>query len=265
MSEHPEISNILGKIAPLRLELQQHPVYDQLESLPNLQRFMELHVYAVWDFMSLLKALQRELCCVEVPWLPSKYSSAARFINEIVLEEESDLNDLGGYSSHFELYLRGMQECGADVQPIGLFLEHLRMGASVPEALAGAKVPEPARQFVLTTFEIIASGDLCAIAAAFTFGREDLLPDLFHEVVTHLHEEVTQSLGTFKFYLDRHILLDGGQHGPMANRLLIALCEDDPLRWQTVETTALKSLAVRKTLWDGMIATSLAEPLAKGH
>jgi len=262
MSAHPEISNILGKTAPLRLELQQHPIYDQLDSLVNLQQFMELHVYAVWDFMSLLKALQRELCCVEVPWLPSKYPTAARFINEIVLEEESDLNAQGSYSSHFELYLQGMQECGADTEPIGLFLEHLRLGASVPEALVGAKVPEAAREFVEATFEIIESRDLCAIASAFTFGREGLLPDLFHEVVTHLHEQMTQSLGTFKFYLDRHILLDGGQHGPMADRLLIALCEDDPLRWQTVETTAIKSLAVRKTLWDGMIAADATEPIS---
>ncbi len=256
MSIHPEIQQILDKTAELRSSLLQHPIYDRLESLPNLQRFMELHVYAVWDFMSLLKSLQREICGVSVPWLPSRYQSSTRFVNEIVLEEESDLNEQGGYSSHFELYLRSMEECGASTQTLHQFLSYLQLGSTVSEALQAAKVPAAASQFVQATFDFIDSGDLCAIASAFTFGREGLVPDLFPQIVNRLHAEYANSLNTLKFYLDRHIHLDSGQHGPMAFRLLIALCEDDPRKWQTVESAAVRALEFRKLLWDGMLETT---------
>lgn len=66
-----EIKHIETALAPLKRKLSQHPLYQQLSSLEDINTFMEDHVYAVWDFMSLLKALQRELTCVAVPWLPA--------------------------------------------------------------------------------------------------------------------------------------------------------------------------------------------------
>jgi hypothetical protein len=67
-----------------------HPVFRRLTSVTALRIFMEHHVYAVWDFMSLLKALQRAVTCIELPWVPCGDPAARRFINEIVLDEESD-------------------------------------------------------------------------------------------------------------------------------------------------------------------------------
>ena len=43
--------------------------------------------------------------------------------------------------------------------------------------------PEAAHQFVQQTFRIIETRNLREVAAAFTFGREDLLPDVFQRIV----------------------------------------------------------------------------------
>jgi len=68
---------------------------------------MEHHIYAVWDFMSLLKALQAAVAPAQSPWMPSSRPELRRFINEIVLGEECDEYNVAGmrrFISHFELY-----------------------------------------------------------------------------------------------------------------------------------------------------------------
>ena len=108
------IERIRGRLAPLRDRLLRHPVHGSLGTLDDVRRFMSCHVFAVWDFMSLLKRLQRELTCVEVPWVPVGDAEVRLLINEIVCGEESDVDPRGGRIAHFDLYLRAMTEAGAD-------------------------------------------------------------------------------------------------------------------------------------------------------
>jgi len=243
---------IQERLTPLKAALLNHPIYQEIDQLDSLRLFMEHHVFAVWDFMSLLKDLQRRLCCVEVPWLPGLDPLGSRLINEIVLAEESDADGRGGFASHFELYHRAMSSCGANTTGIDGFLGELRRGKPVATALESAGVPECARQFVRQTFDIIEGGNLCSIASAFTFGREDLLPAIFQRIVDELNVEAGGGLEDFKFYLDRHIGLDGEEHGPIANRLLLSLCGSDESRWQVAERAAVDCLEARQGLWDGI-------------
>jgi hypothetical protein len=204
--------------------------------------------------MSLLKALQRRLSCVEVPWLPPADGHNTRFVNEIVLAEESDADGRDGYASHFALYHAAMKRCGADTANVDRFLAELRRGSPVPAALEIAGAPKCVRRFVGQTFAIVEQGDLLTIASSFTFGREDLLPGLFQRIVDELNDEIGGGLEDFRYYLQRHIGLDGDEHGPMAGRFMVSLCGSDEARWQAVEQTAVASLEARRDLWDGVLA-----------
>ncbi|MHB1424802.1 MAG: DUF3050 domain-containing protein [Gemmataceae bacterium] len=216
---------------------------------------MEHHVFAVWDFMSLLKAMQARLCCATMPWLPAADPQATRFINEIVLAEESDEDGQGRFLSHFGLYLRAMTRCGADTGTIDNFLAELRRGGSVPAALEAVGVPGSVERFVRQTFDVIEGGSLWSLASAFTFGREDLLPALFQRIVDELDVEAGGGLEDFRYYLHRHIGLDEGEHGPMAVRLVISLCGNDDTRWQQAEEAAVTALEARRDLWDAVYTT----------
>jgi Protein of unknown function (DUF3050) len=214
---------------------------------------MESHVFAVWDFMSLLKALQKRLTCVEIPWVPSPYPQSRRFINEIVLGEESDLYE-GRAVSHFELYVEAMRECGANVGAI-LQLQQELAGAnpaSVEEALTRASAPLAARAFVSSTFRVIREGGLHAIAAGFTFGREDLIPDVFRALVRDLNVQLSGDLRKFVWYLERHIEVDSEDHGPLALGMVQDLCGDDDGLWEEAVEAAESALHSRLLLWDGI-------------
>ena len=246
------LQHIQERLTSLKAALLRHLIYQEIDRLDSLRLFMEHHAFAVWDFMSLLKTLQRRLCCVEVPWLSAVDPLGSRLVNEIVLAEESDDDGRGGFASHFELYHRAMTRCGANTAAIDGFLGELRQGKPVSAALESPRVTECARQFVRRTFDIIEGGNLCSIASAFTFGREDLLPAVFQRIVDELNVEAGGGLEDFKYYLNRHIGLDGDEHGPMANRLLLSLCGSDESRWQVAEQAAVDCLEARRGLWDGI-------------
>lgn len=241
---------LLQAIAPLQARLNRHALYTSIGSLEALRIFMQSHVFAVWDFMSLLKSLQRTLTCVEVPWVPGAGGKSGRLINEIVLGEESDTFE-GGATSHFELYLKAMASCGADTSGIDRLVAALRSGATVEQALAD--VPREAAEFVRSTFGFIATGTPHRIAAAFTFGREDVIPEMFSEFVRGLDAELPGRVALFRYYLERHIEMDGDEHGPMAMEMLRGLCATSQ-QWAEATEAACQALEARIVLWDGIVA-----------
>ncbi|MDO3705281.1 DUF3050 domain-containing protein [Micromonospora sp. C28SCA-DRY-2] len=252
---HPGIERLERVVADRRDVVVKHPLYAHLDTHEALVTFMTHHVFAVWDFMSLLKSLQRQLTCVTVPWIPTGPTGSRRLINDIVMVEESD--ELGdGYLSHFELYVRGMREAGADTTAVDRLVELLRAGQPVGAALAEAGVPAPSAAFAATTWRIIEDTPVHCQAAAFAFGREDLIPDMFAQVVAV--NERSRRLHHFVDYLERHIEVDGEQHTPMAMQMLADLCGDDDAKWQQCADTVNTALAARARLWDDILAAITA-------
>jgi hypothetical protein len=237
-----------------RNALLSHPVYDRLTTLGDLHIFMEYHVFAVWDFMSLLKALQSRLTCVSVPWVPVGDGRVRRLVNEIVLAEESDETESGIPASHYELYQEAMREAGAQVGQVALFVEQIRKGMSVNEALTHAAVPIPVAVFVKSTFQSIERAQPHVLAASFTYGREDLIPAMFHQLVCRLEQQFPNRLTTLRYYLDRHIQLDGDVHGELGQEMVELLCDGDPQKEQEAIETAVQALKQRISLWDGILA-----------
>ncbi len=247
------IESLRQSLQPLREQLVKHGVYQAVKTAKDLRVFMEHHVFAVWDFMSLLKALQGHLTCVTVPWLPQGGRNARRLINEMVLEEESDENGEGGYISHFELYREAMAQCGADTSRVDDFLIRLRRGQTVPEALEAAGVPKAAQAFVSTTWQIVESGPPHVIAAAFALGREDLIPEMFRTLTAELDDRFPGQWAFLRRYLERHIHLDEEHHRPLAFEMLDGLCGSDQEKWREAQETASKALSARIALWNGVV------------
>lgn len=158
-------------ILPLREKIINHKVYSAIKDLEDVRIFMQYHVFAVWDFMSLLKILQINLTCVSVPWFPKGLADTRYLINEIVAGEESDIDSNSARKSHFELYLEAMEQCGADTSQIVHFTETLKNTGNFNSAYTQANVPHEARSFVDATFRIINSGKDYLQSAVFTFGR----------------------------------------------------------------------------------------------
>lgn len=270
---HPGISRLKDAIETERNRVVTHPLYANLDTHEAIVTFMEHHVFAVWDFMSLLKSLQRNLTCVDIPWVPSGPTGSRRLINDIVLVEESD--ELGGrgdaslggvateadrrdsslrsgFISHFELYVNGMKQAGADVSVVDGFIDMLRQRVDVMTALDRAGVNATSKGFVRTTWKFIESAPIHCQAAAFAFGREDLIPDMFQQVVK-VNKEGGR-LDTFVDYLERHIEVDGEEHTPMAMQMLADLCGDDDTKWQDCADTVNTALAARQQLWTGILS-----------
>lgn len=245
------LEKIQESIAPLRQEIVNHKVYEVINDLEDLRIFMEYHVYAVWDFMSLLKALQLNLTCTSVPWFPVGSGNTRSLINEIVAGEESDLDALGEKKSHFEMYLDAMAQCGAATGPIGLFLDALKSGNDLEQAYVIAGTPEAARKFVNFTFDVIRSNEPHVQASTFTFGREDLIPNMFLTIVGDLNKKFPDQLSLFKYYLDRHIEVDGDHHSHLALEMTAELCGNEEANWQVAETQSVEALKQRIVLWDG--------------
>ena len=238
-----------SRIKNERTKLLTHPIYQELKSLESVRVFMKYHVFAVWDFMSLLKTLQNRLTSVTVPWTPPQNPHLSRFINEIVLAEECDEVGPNEYLSHFELYQLAMKEAGADLSPIQTFIAQIKNSSQIDVVLDSIQSNEVVRDFMTTTFNII-TGKTHEVASSFLFGREDIIPEMFQVVLKEMNLLNTIHFKRMKQYLERHIEVDGDHHGPLARKMLIELCGDDPLKWEEAEKAAIHSIQARIGFWD---------------
>ncbi len=261
MRHDQRVQQLVEHIASVQAEISSHRLYGRIHSVAGLQVFMEHHVFAVWDFMSLLKGLQAQLTGHDLPWRPVGDAATRRFVNEIVLEEESDLVD-GEAIGHFELYLRAMREAGADTTAIETVLARIAAGGSVEQALSLACVPAAAAAFSRATFRSLEGARAHVIASAFTFGREMAVPSMFRGIIDRLGHRAAE-LTTLITYLDRHCQLDEEEHGPKAVAMLTNLCGDDDLRWHEARAAAAAALKARLAFWDAIsVAIARVETVA---
>lgn len=246
-------SRLRLQLQEIREQLVTHEAYPEIRNVEQLHVFMEHHVYAVWDFMSLLKALQIELTCVELPWMPKGRPETRYFINEIVLGEESDIDSRGGRISHFELYLRAMKSAGANTEPVLHFIESLKQGHSLEESIEKAKVPAAAAEFMRTTFGFIRGKKPHVLSAVFTYGREDLIPDMFLSILKQLQAGHESHLEEFRYYIERHIEVDGEEHGLLATQMTEDLLEANPDYLAEALEACQQALRARLNLWNGIV------------
>ncbi len=240
-------------IQRLRGRLDAHPIYAALTSLDDLRVFMQHHVYSVWDFMSLIKYLQHQIAPARWPWTPHGDASVQRFINELVLEEETDVVQQGqtGHTSHFMLYLAAMREIGADAETPLSFVEQVA-SLGLAAALQSGLPPASSVAFMRTTFEFIDSDKPHTVAAALALGREHVISAMFRALLARMTVAAEQA-PSFHYYLNRHVLLDEDFHAPLSLRLLEVLCGEDAGKWQEAEAAALHAVDARLQFWDSVM------------
>ena len=246
------LETLRTRIEPLRQQIVQHELYTKINTIEAIRVFMQHHVVAVWDFMSLLKSLQRELTCVSNPWLPVGSANTRYLINEIVTGEESDVDQAGNRISHFELYLKAMRQMGTPTNLIDALINEINNGHSIEQAIQLAPLPDKVKKFLLYTFEIAQHAPLHVKAAVFTFGREDLIPDMFTAILNKIYKDHPDQVATFKYYIERHIEVDGGHHSQLALEMVAELCGNDAMKWAEATSASLKALEMRSLLWDAI-------------
>ncbi len=250
-SDATQLEGLYSRVEPYLSLLNNHPIYSAIKSLEDLRVFMTWHVFAVWDFMSLLKSLQRQLTCVDVPWMVPPNLNSARFINEIVLNEETDIDLDGSPTSHLSLYLQAMNEVGASHRPFELFIDAIKGGSGLTEALQASETPEFVSRFVEFTLECALNAQLPELASAFVFGRETLIPDMFRGILREWKIEKLVA-PRMHYYLSRHVDIDGNQHGPASIQLLSSVMNNKSDSMEAAARYAVKSIQMRISLWDGL-------------
>ena len=247
------IDSIQNKIKDHQNKLLEHKLYSNIETIKDLQVFTENHIYAVWDFMSLLKALQIRLTCTKTPWLPNNNSQTAYLINEIVLAEETDINQVGERKSHYELYLDAMIDIGAKTEKPVEIINEIANSENIFNAIENINIHPNIKNFLNFTFSVIDEGKPHKIAAIFTFGRENLIPNMFNEILREFEKNVSEGdISKLIYYFERHIELDEDEHGPMALEMVSMLAENDPIKWKEIEDISIEALEKRILLWDAI-------------
>ena len=150
-----------------------------------------------------------------------------------------------------------MREVGADTARAETFLEAVAQ-KGIDQALDETALPPSIDQFIRHTFNVIRSNKPWIICAAFAYGRESIIPDMFQRL---RQSEAMQSVNcpAFDYYLARHVEVDGGVkdspgHGELALQLLDRLCEGIADRCAEGERAGVEALRMRSEFWLGITA-----------
>jgi len=168
-------------------------------------------------------------------------------------ETDDGLPDAKGkptFVSHFDLYIGAMEEVGADTAPVKAFLKSVQRNG-IEKALKTAKIPEPARQFMLTTFGFIGSEKTHIVAAAFALGREQVIPGMFRALLADMNISKKKA-PLFYYYLERHIHLDDELHGPLSLKLLSHLCKGSDAKLRAASKAGCAAIEARIAFWEGV-------------
>lgn len=243
-----QIEDLTQKLSPLISKISHHPLYTQIQTIGHIRLFMEQHVFAVWDFMCLLKELHCRIVSTSAPWFPPKDPLSANLISGILVEEEGDVTEDGSYASHYDIYIQAMKKIGADTGAIEKLLMLLQQGIDVNDALNQLLIRTATKNFVQTTFSFF-QGELHEVAAAFVYGREGITSAMFAPLVKQVEAEMVahgdKRLSTLIYYCNRHIELDDAQHFPKALQMLANLIGDDESKLRETEAAAIKALTAR--------------------
>ena len=225
-------------------------VSNVLNNTSSIKIFMEHHVYAVWDFMSVLKSLQNQICPSQYPWKPNKYSKngISRLINEIVLAEESDEIANNKFMSHFDLYIQAMDEIGADTSKINKLINS---GLKADTNFSSIDIPKCSKDFISTTYKMLLMNRLHITAALFTYGRETTLPKMFTNILRVVKN--VKNTENLSIYLNRHIDVDSSRHGPLSMKLYEISINDDSKKQHEALDAAIISIDSRRKLWTGIL------------
>ncbi|HJN78533.1 MAG TPA: DUF3050 domain-containing protein [Flavobacteriaceae bacterium] len=246
------MDKITQNLEPLKSKLKNHNLYNIINTQEDLKIFCESHVFAVWDFMSLLKKLQIELTSINIPWMPSNNSEVSKLINEIVAGEETDETLDGSAISHYEMYINAINDIGVDTNLISNQISSLNDINTIIDDINKLDIDDYIKEFLKFTFRIINNDKTHEIASAFTFGREDLIPDMFIPLLEKINSSDNTRIDKLIYYFKRHIEVDGDMHGPMAMKMLSFLCSDDETKINESLVASKDALKVRIALWDGI-------------
>ena len=146
-----------------------------------------------------------------------------------------------------------MTSCGANTQQINTFIENVVATQNIFVSIKQSDLHPNIKSFLDFTFRVIEQGKPHEIAAAFNFGREDLIAEMFTEILRNFEANFPETdLKKLIYYFERHIELDADEHGPMAMKMITELCENNETKWKEVEEISKLALEKRIGLWDAI-------------
>ena len=257
------LAAIETRIAPLRKRLRQHRIYESLKSLDDVRRFMEVHVFALWDFMHLVKCLHRAPSTAEATCPPKKRfkksAGVQSLVDEMVQNYANDLNERGERMATFRMYLDAMEQLGAETKCVASFLGDcgdcgdLRagdLGPVVGPSLLSCRAPRGAADFTAYTCQVIDSSKDHKVAASLVFGRQSLIVDALLRALGEVERREGTRVDKFRFLLSKYKSLYANNWPALSYQVLVELCGYSDEKWKEAEEAAVGALKARIALWD---------------